>query len=71
LLELTAPSYAIYGGLGTQFLKTDGSTDSTSYATLGDITGTAGTTDLNLVVVEISQITEIMVLFRWKWWLYR
>jgi hypothetical protein len=50
LLELTAPSYAIYGGLGTQFLKA-GSTDS-SYATLGDITGTAGTLqDLNLVVV--------------------
>jgi hypothetical protein len=30
---ITAPSYAIYG-LGT-ILKADGSTDSTSYATLG------------------------------------
>jgi hypothetical protein len=48
---ITAPSYAIYGGLGTQFLKADGSTDSTSYATLGDITGTALQQDLNLVVV--------------------
>jgi hypothetical protein len=36
--------------VGTQF-QADGSTDSTSYATLGDITGTAlPLQDLNLVV---------------------
>jgi hypothetical protein len=56
---ITAPSYAIYGGLGTQFLKADGSTDSTSYATLGDITGTAGTIEFKSGGgLEISQITE-------------
>jgi hypothetical protein len=68
---ITAPSYAIYGGLGTQFLA-DGSTDSTSYATLGDITGTAGTiARFSGGGLEISQITEVLVMLLWKWKLYR
>jgi hypothetical protein len=38
--------------LGSDFLKADGSTDSTTYSNLGDITGTAGILqDLNLVVI--------------------
>jgi hypothetical protein len=40
--SLLAARFEIIGGLGSDFLKADGSTDSTTYSNLGDITGTAG-----------------------------
>jgi hypothetical protein len=48
---IKAARFEIIGGLGSNFLKADGSSDSTTYSNLGDITGTAGTLpDLNLAV---------------------
>jgi hypothetical protein len=40
---IKAARFEIIGGLGSNFLKADGSSDSTTYSNLGDITGTAGT----------------------------
>jgi hypothetical protein len=47
---IKAARFEIIGGLGSDFLKADGSSDSTTYSNLGDITGTAGTI-ADLVVV--------------------
>jgi hypothetical protein len=57
---IKAARFEIIGGLGSDFLKADGSSDSTTYSNLGDITGTAGTIARfkSGGGLEISQITE-------------
>jgi hypothetical protein len=50
-MDLLAARFEI-GGLGLQFLKADGSSDSTTYSNLGDITGAGTIADLNLVVAK-------------------